>query len=164
MNKLSASLIGFIAGILMVLSNFVLYKTNIPETSALRYIGYGILGLAIVFTIHNYTKNKKNSISFGALFNQGFKCFILITLLMTLYSFLFYKLQPQLVDEITERTKKEMLAENKNRTPAEIEKKAIDYKKQLPLLTAYTTIFQYLLIGSIVTLVISGTQILKNKN
>ena len=164
MSKLSATVIGFIAGILMVIAGILLYKANVPEKSALNFIGYAIFGLAIVITIHNYTKNKANKISFGALFNQGFKCFILITLIMTIYSFLFYKVQPKLVDEIAERTKNEMMATSKDRTPAEIEKNAIDYKKQLPLLTAYSTVFQYLLVGSIVTLVISGTQILKNKN
>ncbi|TXH20320.1 MAG: DUF4199 domain-containing protein [Chitinophagaceae bacterium] len=163
MNKSSATIIGVIAGILMVIAGVVLYKTNVPEKSALNFIGFGILGLAIVIAINNYVKDASNAISFGKLFNQGFKVFVVITLLMAIYSFFFYKLQPQLVNEMTVKIKADFIATNKDRTPAEIDKMAEDYKKQLPVISVYNTVFQYLLIGTIVTFVVSGTQILKRK-
>ena len=56
-----------------------------------------------------------------------------------------------------------MLATSKDRTPNEIDKMAADYKNQLPLFSSYSAIFQYLLIGSIVTFVVSGTTLLKKK-
>ena len=163
MNKISATIIGVIAGILMVIVGVVLYKTHVPEKSALNFIGFGILGLAIVIAINNYVKDASNTISFGKLFNKGFKVFVVITLFMAIYTFLFYKTQPQLVVEMAENTKKEMLATSKDRTPNEIDKMAADYKNQLPLFSSYSAIFQYLLIGSIVTFVVSGTTLLKKK-
>lgn len=147
----------------MVAIGMILYFGNFNAQSYLQYAGYLIYGLGIVWSISSFYKTKPGS-SFGALFNQGFKCFVVVTLIMALYTLLFYKLNTSLIEQKAALTKQELLKTEKNRTPAEIDAMIESGKKNFPIMAASGAVFQYLFIGVVVSVVTAGSLSLRNKN
>ena len=89
--------------------------------------------------------------------------FIVVTLFMALYTFTFYKANPNLIEEKAALTKTELLKTEKNRTPAEIDTMIENGKKNFAVLATSVSIFQYLLVGAIVTAATAGMLSLSNK-
>lgn len=102
--------------------------------------------------------------SFGELFNQGFKCFVVVTLVMAVFTIVFYKANEAIIHEKGELTRKELLKTDRNRTPAEIDRMVAEGKKYFIPMATSMTVFQYLLIGAIVTAATAGSLSLRKKN
>ena len=161
--KLSSTVKGLITGLLMVAAGLVLYLNKVDETSPVQYIGYLIYGLGIVWSITTFARNNPEPLKFGVLFNQGFRCFIVVTLIMALFTLVFYKVNTNIIEEKAALTKQELLKTEKNRTPQEIDTMIETGKKNFPVMAASGAIFQYLLIGVVVTVATAGSLSLRNK-
>lgn len=161
--KLNATIKGIITGVLMVVVGILLYFTNVSSTSGLQYIGYLIYGAGIVWSIVAYSKTKGSVVKFGELFGQGFRCFVVVTLIMALFTLIFYKINTKLIEEKAALTKQELLKTEKNRTPQEIDGMIENGKKNFPIMAASAAIFQYLLIGAIVSMSTAGSLYLQRK-
>ncbi|WP_346237140.1 DUF4199 family protein [Niabella insulamsoli] len=161
--KLSSTLKGLITGLLMAAAGLLLYINNVSETSPLQYIGYLIYGLGIVWTLTTFVREYQGELKFGSLFNQAFRCFIVVTLIMALFTLAFYKLNTRLVEEKAVLTRQELLKSETNRTPQEIDQMIETGKKNFPVLAASGAIFQYLFIGAVVGFAASGVLYLRNK-
>lgn len=127
--KISATKKGLITGLLMVATGILLYIFKVEDGSALQYTGLLIYGLGIVWSIADFSRWVQGSVKFGDLFNQGFKCFVVVTLFMAIYTFVFYKSNPKIIDEKGALAKQELLKTEKNRTPKEIEDQIENSKK-----------------------------------
>ncbi len=162
--KLTSTIKGLITGLLMVAVGLGLYFGKVNEGSQWQYTGYLIYGIGIVWAIYSFANRKGGSQKFGELFNQGFRCFIVVTLLMALYTLIFYKANTALIEEKAVLTKQELLKTEKNRTPQEIDERIETGKKNFPIMAASGAIFQYLFIGVVVTVASAGSLYLRNKN
>ncbi len=162
MTKLTPTIKGIITAVAMIAVGLILYFKNVSPTSSLMFISYFLYGLGIVWAMFPVAK-QNSKISFGMLFNAGFRCFIVVTLFMALYTFTFYKANPKLIEEKAALTKTELLNTEKNRTPAEIDSMIENGKKNFDVLATSVTIFQYLLVGAIVTAATAGMLSLSNK-
>lgn len=161
--QISSTIKGIIAGVIMVVINLLLYYYDVQPSSGLQYSGYIVFGFFIVWSILSFSK-KNNTNKFAELFNQGFRCFIVVALIMAVFTIIFYKANTKLINEKAELTKKELLKTEKNRTPAEIDKMIENGKKNFAVFAASAAIFQYLLIGVIVAVTTAGSLSLrKNK-
>ncbi|GAB3012511.1 hypothetical protein GCM10027051_14390 [Niabella terrae] len=160
--KINATIKGLIAGLLMVLVGALLTLNKTDQQSGLHYIGYLIYGAAIVWSLLAFAR-KNPGAKFGALFNQGFRCFISATLVMAIYTFIYWKTHPELVDSIVETSKIERIKTAKDRTPQEIEKEAQNTKKYFIPFVISGVIFSNLLIGAIVTMSAAGALYLRDK-
>lgn len=147
----------------MVVAGLLLYAYRVDETSGLQNIAYLIYGLGIVWALTDYVRWQAPAAKFGALFNQGFKCFVVVALVMTVFTLVFYKVNSQIVEERAVLTKQELLKSEKNRTPQEIDAMVENGKKNFAVVAASIAIFQYLFIGVVVTLATSGALYLRNK-
>ncbi|MFV0607353.1 MAG: DUF4199 domain-containing protein [Niabella sp.] len=163
MTKITPAIKGLITGILMVAAGLFLILNKISESSPLQFISYFIYGLGIVWTVQAAAKQVDGSLTFGQLFNQGFKCFVVVTLIMAVFTIIYYKANANLIEEKGELTKKELLKTEKNRTPAEINEMVANGKKYFIPMATSMTVFQYLLIGAIVTAAAAGTLSLSKK-
>lgn len=162
--KLSSTIKGLITGLLMVAAGMGLYFGRFDESSKLQYISYLIYGIGIVWTIYSFANQKGSPSKFGVLFNQGFRCFIVVTLIMALYTLIFYKTNTALIEEKAALTRQELLKIETNRTQKEIDEMIETGKKNFPVMAASGAIFQYLFIGVVVTMATAGSLYLRNKN
>lgn len=146
---------------MMVLLGLLLIKLKISNTSGLQYLVFLLYGAGIVWAI---TGVRKSTPVFKELFGQGFRCFIIVTLIMALYTFIFLQFNKAMIDKNIEIAKQERLKTAKDRTPAEIEQEAQTTRKFYVPIMVSQTVFQYLLIGVIVTTVAAGSLSLSRKN
>jgi len=157
---LNATRKGLVTGTLMILAGLILSALKTPDNSPLHYIGYILYGIGIVWAIYP----SKNKATFGALFNEGFRCFVVATLLMVVYTWIFWAANPKEMDETVAKQKEIQLKTPGDRTPLEIDQQAKDTRKYFIPMVIAGTVFDFLLIGVVVTTAVAGTLSLSKKN
>jgi hypothetical protein len=153
--KLTPSLKGFITAFVMIaLVLGIYYSKRTPETN-LQYLIYIIYALGIAWTLIAYKQSSFFTGKFADTFGQGFRCFIVVTLLMVLFTGIFSKMHPEFAEE-TSIAYREQLVQQNDKTPTEIEKEVSDFKKQYTLKLISGSIFGYLILGAAVTATVAA--------
>ena len=161
MQKISATQKGMLTGLAMIVMSFIIYFSKGNFDNNLQYITYSIYVLGIVWTLINFSKQDNHQHKFGGYFLQGFKCFIVVTLLMVVFTACFLYLHPEMKQQMQILYKAD-LEKQGNSTPAEIEEKIkLAGKSFLPVMLM-SAIFGYLVIGAMVTAI--GAAFLNSKN
>lgn len=144
--------------LMMVISwlGFLNYISNPTTTQLSVYAFYSLSTWYLLFF------NRKESQAFKDFFQIGFRHFILVTLLMALFSYLFIQLHPNLVEDSAIQLRKTLQNTN-NRTPAEIERDVKLFIEGYPTAMVSRTIFGYLVVGSLVTAISSFLLTLQKK-
>lgn len=150
LKNIDATKKGLITGLLMIGISLGIYYSGQPFDSPLQYLIYVVYAAGIVWTIHAFTRQEENTHKFGALFLQGFKCFIAVTLLMVVFTFVFNKMHPEFKNEMV-KAYTEDLVKKGNSTPAEIVKNIESAKDYYLTMLISGAIFGYLIIGAIIT-------------
>ncbi|WP_018628607.1 DUF4199 family protein [Niabella aurantiaca] len=153
---------GLITGLLMVCAGILMFWKDVPLNSPLQYIGFLIFGAGIVWAV--YAAAKWSGARFGTLFNQGFRCFVVVALIMSVYTFIFWKANPEIINKNIAETKAYLLKNPQDRTPAEIEEQAKNTLKYYIPIKVSGSVFGYLLTGVVVTTVVAGILSLSKKN
>lgn len=144
--------------LMMVISwlGFLNYISNPTTTQLSVYAFYSLSTWYLLFF------NRKESQAFKDFFQIGFRHFILVTLLMALFSYLFIQLHPNLVEDSAIQLQTTLQNTN-NRTPAEIERDVKLFIEGYPTAMVSRTIFGYLVVGSLVTAISSFLLTLQKK-
>jgi hypothetical protein len=144
--------------LMMVISwlGFLNYISNPTTTQLSVYAFYSLSTWYLLFF------NRKESQAFKDFFQIGFRHFILVTLLMALFSYLFIQLHPNLVEDSAIQLRKTLQNTN-NRTPTEIERDVKLFIEGYPTAMVSRTIFGYLVVGSLVTAISSFLLTLQKK-
>ena len=153
---------GLVTGIVMIFVSVIIYYTKGNFQNKLQYITYAVYVAGIAWTLTEFSKSAGHPNKFGVYFSQGFKCFIVVTLLMVIFTFLFLLSQPQLKEEMAVIYKAELVKKGNSTLPEMAEKIKLAKKSFLPSLIM-GAVFGYLVIGAMVTAVTSGFLIQKNK-
>jgi len=155
MRNITATYKGLITGALMIVVSILIYLAKGNFDGNLQYIVYGLYVVGIVWTLFDFRKNAAGSPTFKEYFAQGFKCFIVVTLLMVLFTLIFILLHPELKEAMAANMQVE-LAKNKDMVPSDVNKTIATAKKVF--LPAYLmgAVFSYLVIGTLITLIGSG--------
>jgi hypothetical protein len=135
---------------------FLNYISNPTTTQLSVYAFYSLSTWYLLFF------NRKESQAFKDFFQIGFRHFILVTLLMALFSYLFIQLHPNLVEDSAIQLRKTLQNTN-NRTPTEIERDVKLFIEGYPTAMVSRTIFGYLVVGSMVTAISSFLLTLQKK-
>jgi AAA+ ATPase superfamily predicted ATPase len=146
MANLSPLIKGLITGIAMLIATIVLAYTNQSAEGGSAYIVYGLYAAGIVWTLRDYSRSANYKNTFGAIFGQGFRCFIIITLIMVIFSGVYSKMHPEMAEQSSQLYKQE-LEKKKNKTPAEIDTEVAGYREHFTTSFISTAIFGYLVIG-----------------
>jgi Protein of unknown function (DUF4199) len=146
---------GLITGILMIVSALIIFYTDQPPDSPLQYLIYIIYAGGIIWTVVSHSYSASFAGKFSDLFSQGFRCFIVVTLLMVLFTGLFIKMHPEFAIQEA-RAYKEQLIKQKNKTPDEIDEIAAKVEKQYMISHISVSIFGYLIIGAGITAIVSA--------
>ena len=152
--KITPAIKGLITGLLMILTYAVIFYTQDPSNYRFQYLSYVIYAAGVVWTLWAHSLSPLFTGKFGNLFNQGFRCFIVVTLLMVLYIGIFNSLHPEFKEEMA-KAYKEQLVKAANNTPTEIEQEITTFKKQYAVRLVSGSIFGYLIIGAGLTAIVS---------
>ncbi len=156
MNSISARNKGLMTGALMVaLSMFFYYGLKKPFESNFQYFIYTVYSAGIIWALLDLKKTAAADATFKSYFAEGFKMFVAATLIMVVFVFIFYYLNPQIRDaKFAENTK--LLLQEGNHTPDEIAKNTEQMKRVfIPMMLGITT-FMYLFLGALITAVTAG--------
>lgn len=154
----SPAIKGFFTAILMISIILMIYNKGGNADSRLQYLIYVIYGIGIVWTLVRYRQSTSFTGSFGNLFGQGFRCFIVVTLFMALFYGIFNYVNPEFAEEasIAYREQLEQSVARNERLPANFDAEVTTFKKQYTLRLVSGAIFGYLIIGAGVTAVLSA--------
>jgi hypothetical protein len=139
-----------ITGLLMLAVALTLYLTKQPADSKLQYIAYILYALGITWTLIGYRRSPAYTGKFQDLFGQGFRCFIVVAIIMVSFTGIFSKMHPEFARE-SAQAYKEYLLKEKTKTPAEIEAEAETYREQYTIRLVSASIFGYLVMGAVIT-------------
>lgn len=156
--KITPAIKGIISAVLMIAVILVIFYSRATANNAIQYLVYIFYGLGIVWTIVAYRQSPANTGKFGELFGQGFRCFIVVTLLMALFYGLFNYFHPEFAEETAVAYKAHLLEQvtKKEILPTQVESELATFKKQYTLKLVSGAIFGYLIIGAAVTAAVSA--------
>lgn len=150
LQNLNATAKGLLTGAAMISISLVIFYSGQPFDSPLQYLIYAVYAGGIIWTIYGFSRSEQNTNKFPGFFLQGFKCFIVITLLMVMFTFVFNKLHPEFKEDMVKAYRNELVKKG-NSTPAEILKNIEQAKDYYLTMLISGAIFGYLLIGAVIT-------------
>lgn len=154
LQKINATKKGLLTGIIMISLSLIFFYTGQSFESPLQYAIYLVYAAGIVWTIYDFSKSEENTNKFGIFFLQGFKCFIVVTLLMVVFTFVFNKLHPEFKNEMVKAYGDELIKKG-NSTPAEVQANMDKMKQYYLTMFISSAIFGYLLTGATISAVTS---------
>lgn len=163
MKKFTPLAKGLFTGIAMLIFSLCMYYFKLNRYNGLEYLMYVIYAAGIIWTLIEHSQMAQFTGKFKELFGQGFRCFIIVTLIMVVFTAIFSLTHPEMAEENAVHYR-EYLIKQKNRSPAEIDKDVAAAKKQFTTQLVSTSIFGYLIIGSIFTLAGAGFIMLRRNN
>jgi hypothetical protein len=152
LKNLNATKKGLITAVLMIGLSLIFFYSKQAYDNPYQYIIYVVYTLGVVWTLFDFARKGEHSNKFGEFFLQGFKCYIVVTLLMVVFTLAFNKLHPEFRDQMAEFYRKDLLAQ-KDKTPVEIETIVKQAKDYYIVMLISGAIFVYLIIGTVVSLV-----------
>ena len=155
MNNLSATKKGIFISILMMLSSLItFYIFHMPDNGNSQYLVLSVFIAGIFWALLDFHK-KNPEANFKNYFGEGFRTFIVISLLMVIFAFIFYKINPQIMEDGI-RENDALLRKEGNKTEAEIISNANQLRSIfIPVMLSLTTI-KYLFLGALSSAVIGG--------
>lgn len=150
MNKLSPLIKGIITGVVIVALQLLMYYKNVPGNSYLIYVVYAIYAAGIFWTLWDYSRTPAYQGKFGELFNQGFRCFIMVILILVIYVYAFGKAHPELAEQAAENYRTELMKDI-HKTPSDRDALVEKARKNYVAGTIQVTIFATLILGAFFT-------------
>ncbi|MBU3714240.1 MAG: DUF4199 domain-containing protein [Ferruginibacter sp.] len=147
---------GIITGlVLIVLSVILFYGFHLPENGKSQYVVLTTFIIGLLWVLIDFHIRQTDAQKFKEYFSEGFKAFIVITLLMVCYSYIFYKNNPQIMEKgIAENNA--LISEQGNRTNEEINENAEKLRSIFMPMMLFITTMKFLILGSLVTVVTAG--------
>ncbi|MEO5889749.1 MAG: DUF4199 domain-containing protein [Ferruginibacter sp.] len=163
MKQISPTQKGLITGALMIIASvFSLYILKNPVESNFQFLVYLIFCAGIVWSLFTYSKTATEKKAFKDYFSTGFKTFIVVTLLMAVFTYVYFSSNTSFRDsKIAENSR--LLILQGNHLPNEIEENTKQLKKMFMPLMISSAVFRYLILGSIITVIAGGFLSSKNK-
>lgn len=143
-NKFTGALI---TASLMILLSWVGFNNPQVSPGTIQMLVYLVFALSIFFTLW---QRRKPEFKFGDYFQMGFRHFILITLVMALFTYAFSYFHPELREE-SAKAFQALLEKEQNKTPSEIEQDVKLYREGYSTALISRSIFGYLMAGALVS-------------
>lgn len=156
LQKLNATRKGLLTGLLMIgLVLFFYYALKYPFNGTEQYVIYSVYAAGIIWSLYTFMQARTENKTFKEYFSAGFKTFIVATLLMVVFTFIFFSFDTTYRDSGIAENNKLLLLEG-NHTPAEIEGNAQQLRKIFIPMMLGITMFKYLVLGALITALGAG--------
>ena len=154
--KLTPLIKGLITGAVMLAVTLALFYSKTKVGSPLHYSVFAIYAAGILWTALDYANSRDYTGKFSSIFGQCFRCFIVVTLVMVVFTGVFSKMHPEFAEEDAKRYKEYLVKEEKNKTPAEVAELVDKYKKTYTVKNISQATFGYLMTGALFTAAAGG--------
>jgi Protein of unknown function (DUF4199) len=156
LKNISAKYIGLITGGLMVLVSLLMfYQFHFPDTGIVKYVCFSIYTVGIIAALLNFKNNNKEGKEFKNYFSEGFKTFVVVSLIMAIFTWIFYKMNPHIFDNVINEINK-INALDPNKTPQEVIENGEKIRSiRIPMNVAINTMM-YMILGALVSLLGAG--------
>lgn len=156
MRNISAKNIGLITAAVMVIISLVLfYQFNFSDSGTVKIICYSVFAVGIVATLLSFKFNSKAEKTFKEYFSEGFKMFVVVVLIMAVFTYVFYKLNPQIFEVALAEINTYNIKDT-NKTALDVEENSKQLRRAFMPMTIATNVIIYLIIGSLVTVATAG--------
>ena len=155
MENLSARNKGLITGVVMIVMSVCIFWAKQSFENGLQYIVYSTYVAGILWTLVDFKRQTGNKASFKQYFAEGFKCFVVVSLLMVVFTLVFILLHPELKEQMAALMKTDY-ANVKDMTPLDIENRIAAAKKFFLPGYLMGAVLSYLSIGALISLIASG--------
>lgn len=155
MKNLNATYKGLLTGAIMIVVSIGIYFYRGNFENKLQYITYAVYIAGIIWTLLDFRKSGTQPATFKNLFSQGFRCFVVVTFMMVLFTWLFLWLTPELKEEMAVQYRSDLQSKG-NYTVTEIDDMVAKAKEYYVTMLVSMAVFGYLAIGALVTVIASG--------
>ena len=132
----------------LVLMLYVFHQSITGYTQLVTVIIYSG---TIIYSLYKFGQALPGKVGFKAFFSEGFKTFIVMTLVIVIFTFIYYKMNPGIMEAGIKENDAILLKEG-NYTQPEIEANSDKLRSIfMPMMLSLTTIL-FLIIGSVVSL------------
>lgn len=153
MRNLSPAIKAVITAGLMIVASLLIDKWHEVLDLRIQYLVYLLYLGGIIWSLMATRGN------FGQLFSTGFRHFIVVTILMVCFTYVFVKTHPELAEQEKAATIS-YYQQQGDKLPLEIAEAGEKAKKQYPLAIVSFSIFRYLIIGAALT---AGTALILSR-
>lgn len=156
MKQIKSTYIGLIAGLVMIAASLIAYYSlKLPIESNFQFVIYLIFTSSITWALYQHFKSETGNKGFKDYFSIGFKTFVVIALLMAIFTYVFFSFNTGFRDDKIAENAKLLLAEG-DHLPNEIEENTKQLKKLFMPIMISSAMFRYLIIGALITAVGGG--------
>ena len=156
MIQLKPQHIGLITGALMIAASLIsFYVLKFPMESNFQFLVYAIFMGGTVCSLLMHHKMAMDKKSFKDYFTAGFKTFVIVALLMAIFTYVFFSFNTGFRDDKIAENNRLLLAEG-NHLPNEIAENAKQLKKIFMPIMVSSAVFRYLIIGALISAVGAG--------
>lgn len=148
--KLSPAVKGLITALIMIATALIIDAQKDTTDPRIQYLIFIVYGIGIIWTLLSFRLSASFTGRFTELFGQGFRCFIIVTLVMVIFTAVFIRMHPEFAEQEA-AYQKEQLIKTKDKTPVEIDDLVAKVKKQYPVRYISASIFGYLIVGAAIT-------------
>jgi energy-coupling factor transporter transmembrane protein EcfT len=148
--KLSPAVKGLITALLMIAVALIIDANRETANPRMQYLIFIVYGIGIVWTLLSFRSSAFFSGRFTEMFGQGFRCFIIVTLVMVIFTAVFIRMHPEFAEQEAAYQKEQLIKTN-DKTPVEIEDLVAKVKKQYPIRYISASIFGYLIVGAAIS-------------
>jgi hypothetical protein len=160
--KITATYKGLITGVVMiVLSLIFFYGLHYPVNGFNHFIVTGVYVVGLLWSLIAFKLSTDENRAVKEYFSEGFKTFIVAILLIVIYTVVFNKLNPQLL-EMRLKENAELAAKQGSYTPMDIENNSKQIRDNFTTMTIAITTVSHLILGALVSLI--GGVALSQKN
>lgn len=164
MKKITPLIIGIITGALMIGVFLWLTKANIHPDSFWQYTLEFVYAGGVAWTLYRFVRSANFQPTFKAIFGQGFRCFIIVTLIMVLFTWIFYASHPEIPKQAAQDYKEWSIKNEPDVLPEQREKNAANIEKQYVTYTVAGSVFAFLIRGAIFTAAGAAVILMRRKN
>lgn len=151
--KITATYKGLITGVVMILLSLLFfYGLKYPVNGYNHLVVMGVYVIGILWSLILFKISSTEDRSMKEYFSEGFKTFIVATLFIVVYTIIFYKLNPQLL-EARLKENAELAAKQPNYTPMDIENNTKQIRNNFTTMMIAITTISHLILGSLVSLI-----------
>ena len=143
---------GIIISAIMIIISLVIYFMDLYKYRALSWLGYLFMVVLLIVFVNLYGNAKNNEVSFGGLFGYGFKATLIISVLLPLFSFIFFMAFPEIKEKIFEMTRQGM-EEQGNVSDEQIDQTIEMMRKNFTLFFIVFPILFYVFVGCVGSLI-----------
>ena len=141
----------------MIIAALLLYILNVSTDKVAQYSNMLLVITGIIIGILNYKKNSKGIASYGQSLGTGVLIGLFASILVSIYTFIFYKfIDPGMIDVLLRKAEEQMLEKNPTLTDEQIDM-AMGFTRKImtPLGISISNIFGLTFISFIDSLIIS---------